>query len=100
MFAVSRSGTVWEFELMECFKQFPACSKLLELRRFWLHKRASWYGNEMKRSKTTDVVKQIKRATRKKVADDEKIRVVIEGLRGEISISEVTLNGKTLGHSI
>ena len=84
---------------MECFKQFPAYSKILEMSRFWLHKRASWYGNEMIRSNTTDVLKQIKRATRKKVVNDEKIRVVIEGVRGEISISEVTLNGKTLGHS-
>ena len=40
-------------------------------------------------SNPTDVVKQIKRATRKKFAADEKIRVVLEGLRGEISISEL-----------
>jgi transposase len=40
-------------------------------------------------SNPADVVKQIKRATRKKFAADEKIRVVLEGLRGEISISEL-----------
>jgi transposase len=36
-----------------------------------------------------DVVKQIKQATRRKFTADEKIRVVLEGLRGEIAISEL-----------
>ena len=36
-----------------------------------------------------DVVKQIRRATRRKFSADEKIRIVLEGLRGEISISEL-----------
>ena len=40
-------------------------------------------------SKSTDVVKQIKRATRRKFSADEKIRTVLEGLRGEIAISEL-----------
>ena len=40
-------------------------------------------------SKPNDVVKQIKRATRRKFSADEKIRIVLEGLRGEISISEL-----------
>ncbi len=40
-------------------------------------------------SKQNNVVKQIKRATRRKFSADEKIRVVVEGLRGEISISEL-----------
>ena len=31
----------------------------------------------------TDVVKQIKKATRRKFTAEEKIRVVLEGLRGE-----------------
>jgi transposase len=36
-----------------------------------------------------DVVKQITKATRRKFSADEKIRIVLEGLRGEISISEL-----------
>ena len=41
-------------------------------------------------SKSTDVVKQIKKNTRRKFSADEKIRIVLEGLRGEISISELS----------
>ncbi len=40
-------------------------------------------------AKPNDVVKQIKKATRRKFSADEKIRIVLEGLRGEISISEL-----------
>jgi transposase len=36
-----------------------------------------------------NVIKQIKKATRRKFSADEKIRIVLEGLRGEISISEL-----------
>lgn len=39
--------------------------------------------------KPKDVIKQIKKATRRKFSDDKKIRIVLEGLRGEISISEL-----------
>ena len=39
--------------------------------------------------KSNNVVKQIKRATRRKFSADEKIRIVLEGLRGEIAISEL-----------
>jgi transposase len=37
----------------------------------------------------TDVVKQIRKATRRKFSAEEKIRVVLEGLRGEIPVSEL-----------
>ena len=37
----------------------------------------------------SNVVQQIRRATRRKFSAEEKIRVVVEGLRGEISISEL-----------
>ena len=37
----------------------------------------------------TDVVKQIRRRTRRKFSADEKIRVVLEGLRGEVPITEL-----------
>ncbi len=40
-------------------------------------------------SKRNDVVRQIKKATRRKFSADEKIRIVLEGLRGELSISEL-----------
>ncbi len=36
-----------------------------------------------------NVVKQIRKATRRKFSADEKIRIVLEGLRGETSISEI-----------
>jgi len=36
-----------------------------------------------------DVIKQIKKATRRKFSADDKIRIVLEGLRGETSISEI-----------
>lgn len=36
-----------------------------------------------------DVVKQIRKATRRKFSSEEKIRIVLEGLRGEISVSEL-----------
>lgn len=40
-------------------------------------------------AKSKDVVKQIRKATRRKFSADEKIRIVLEGLRGEMSISEI-----------
>ncbi len=36
-----------------------------------------------------DVVNEIKRATRRKFSAEDKIRIVIEGLLGEIPISEL-----------
>ena len=36
-----------------------------------------------------DVIKQIRKATRRKFSADEKIRIVLEGLRGETPISEI-----------
>ena len=36
-----------------------------------------------------DVVKQIRKATRRRFGAEEKIRIVLEGLRGEISISDL-----------
>ena len=35
------------------------------------------------------IVKDIKRATRKHYSSEEKIRIVLDGLRGEVSIAEV-----------
>jgi transposase len=40
-------------------------------------------------AKPKDVVKQIRKATRRKFSADEKIRIVLEGLRGETPISEI-----------
>ena len=37
----------------------------------------------------TNVVKQIRKATRRKFSAEEKIRVVLEGLRGEVPITEI-----------
>ncbi len=40
-------------------------------------------------AKPKSVIAQIKKATRRRFSADEKIRIVLEGLRGETSISEV-----------
>ena len=40
-------------------------------------------------AKSNDVVKQIRKATRRKFSAEEKIRIVLEGLRGENSLSEI-----------
>ncbi len=38
---------------------------------------------------TTDIVKQIRKATRRRFTAEEKIRIVLEGLRGEIPVTEL-----------
>ena len=40
-------------------------------------------------SKKRDVVKEIRSATRRKFSAEEKIRIVLEGLRGEIPVTEL-----------
>ena len=40
-------------------------------------------------SNTTKRVKEIRRKTRHKFSSEEKIRIVLEGLRGECSIAEL-----------
>ena len=36
-----------------------------------------------------NIVKQIRKATRRKFAAEEKIRIVLEGLRGQVSVAEL-----------
>jgi transposase len=36
-----------------------------------------------------DVIRQVKKATRRQFSAEEKIRTVLEGLRGETAISEI-----------
>lgn len=40
-------------------------------------------------AKSKDVLKQIKKATRRRFSAEDKIRIVLEGLRGETPISEI-----------
>lgn len=40
-------------------------------------------------SEPKEIVKQIRKATRRKFSPDEKIRIVLEGLRGNIPLSEL-----------
>ena len=40
-------------------------------------------------AKSKDVITQIKKATRRRFSAEEKIRIVLEGLRGQASISEI-----------
>ena len=42
-----------------------------------------------RRSASEKIVKDIKRATRKQYSSEEKIRIVLDGLRGEDSIAEL-----------
>ena len=42
-----------------------------------------------KKKSAASIVKDIKRQTRKKYSSEEKIRIVLEGLRGEMSIAEL-----------
>ena len=44
---------------------------------------------ESKKQSAESKVKEIRRHTRKKYSAEEKIRIVIEGIRGEISIAEL-----------
>jgi len=41
-------------------------------------------------AKSKDVIKQIRKATRRKFSAEDKIRIVLEGLRGETPISEIS----------
>jgi transposase-like protein len=41
------------------------------------------------RSKSEKIVRDIKRHTRRKYSSEDKIRIVLEGLRGETSIAEL-----------
>ena len=41
------------------------------------------------KSKSGKIVRDIKRHTRRKYSSEEKIRIVLEGLRGETSIAEL-----------
>ena len=41
------------------------------------------------KSRSEQVVRDIKRNTRKKYSSEKKIRIVLEGLRGETSIAEL-----------
>jgi hypothetical protein len=49
----------------------------------------------MSMSNTTKRVKEIRRKTRRKFSSEEKIRIVLEGLRGECSIAELCRRGWT-----
>jgi transposase-like protein len=44
-------------------------------------------------SKSERIVRDIKRHTRRKYSSEEKIRIVLEGLRGESSIAEICRKG-------
>ena len=45
--------------------------------------------NGTRKSPGEKIVKDIKRATRKQYSSEEKIRIVLDGLRGEVSIAEL-----------
>jgi len=40
-------------------------------------------------SKSSSNIKEIKRATKKRFTAEQKIQIVLEGLRGEVSVSEI-----------
>ena len=54
----------------------------------------------MSMSNTTKRVKEIRRKTRRKFSSEEKIRIVLDGLRGESSIAELYLRNDWLKKSL
>ena len=42
-----------------------------------------------KKQSATNAVREIRRQTRRKYSSEEKIRIVLEGLRGEQSVAEI-----------
>ena len=55
--------------------------------------------SESRNSPGEKIVKDIKRATRKQYSSEEKIRIVLDGLRGEDSIAELCRReGHLTGH--
>ena len=46
------------------------------------------------RNNSEKLVKDIRRRTRKKYSSEEKIRIVLEGMRGEESIAELMSSGR------
>ena len=54
----------------------------------------------MSMSNTTKLVKEIRRKTRRKFSSEEKIRIVLDGLRGESSIAELYLRNDWLKKSL
>ena len=46
-------------------------------------------GKKDKRQSATEVVKEIKRQTRRKFTAEEKIKIVLEGMRGEDTIASI-----------
>jgi transposase len=46
-----------------------------------------------RQSSSEQVIKDIKRNTRKQYGAEEKIRIVLDGLRGEDSIAELVIRG-------
>jgi transposase-like protein len=51
-------------------------------------------------SNTEKTVKDIRRNTRRKFSTEEKIRIVLDGLRGEISVAELYLRNDWLKKSL
>src|SRR4030042_4206591 len=47
---------------------------------------------EKKKSSPTQIVKEIKRRTRRKFTAEEKIKIVLEGMRGEDTIASICRN--------
>jgi transposase len=45
-------------------------------------------------------VREIRRKTRKKYSSEEKVRIVLEGLRGEESIAELCHIVRRMGHEV
>jgi transposase len=86
---VSESGTDLDIWLRESFKRFPWGREPLEIDGFGPIIGHFSPERSRKMAKSKDVITQIRKATHRKFSADEKIRIVLEGLRGEQSISEI-----------
>jgi hypothetical protein len=67
----------------ERFKQFLTCQKLLEIADFSSIIGSFTRRKKLKNGKTKRCYRQIKKATSRQFSAEEKIRIVLEGLRGE-----------------
>jgi transposase len=55
--------------------------------------------NKERKQSTEAAVREIRRRTRRKFSPEEKVRIVLEGLRGEQSISELCRREGITGNS-
>ena len=49
-----------------------------------------------KKKSASSLISELKRKTRKNYSSEDKIRIIIEGMRGEVSVAELCLENRKL----